>query len=405
MAFSEYVRFLGYRALRKVALMDLLNRADVRALMSERGNLCVSLYMPAHRAGTQTKQDPIRFKNLLKQAEERLTNNGLRSSEAREILGPAQRLLDDDDFWQHQGDGLAVFASPDVFRHYRLPFEFSELVVVTDRFHIKPLLTLLSVGGRFYVLALSQKSARLFQGTRQSVAEVKLDSMPRSLAEALGHEEREKQLQFHIATPGGSPIYHGHGSGGADESIRKKALLRYFKQIDKGLQDLVCVESTPLVLAGVDYFLPIYREANTCAELVKEGISGSPDGLSARELHDKAWSILEPHFQKAQDKAAVQYQEFAGTDRASHDVKTIVSSALHGRIDSLFVAVGVQQWGRLEANGGDVKLHDVREPGDQDLLDLAAVETLAHAGNVYAVDPGSVPSPSAGSSVAAVFRY
>ncbi len=384
--------------------MDLLNRADVRALMGERGNLCVSLYMPTHRAGTQTKQDPIRFKNLLKQAEDRLTDNGLRGKAAEKLLAPAQRLLEDDRFWQHQGDGLAVFASPSTFRYYRLPFEFTELVVVTDRLHIKPLLTLLSVDGRFYILAFSQKNVRLLQGTRQRVAEINLDSMPRSLADALGQEEREKQLQFHISTPGSSPIFHGHGGGGADESIRKKDLLRYFKRIDKGLQEVVCAERAPLVLAGVDYLLPIYREANTCAELVKEGIVGSPDGLSAQELHDRAWALLEPHFQRAQDKAAAQYQEFAGTGRASHDVKTIVSSALHGRIDSLFVAVGIQQWGVLE-NGGDVELHDVRQPGDQDLLDLAAVETLAHAGSVYAVDADSVPKPSAGSSVAAVFRY
>jgi len=385
--------------------MDLLSRAEVRTLMRERGNLCVSLYLPTHRAGTQTKQDPIRFKNLLRQAEERLLNNGLRGTEAQQILKPSQRLLEDDDFWQHQGDGLAVFASPGTFRSYRLPWAFSELVVVTDRFHIKPLLTLLSVDGRFYILALSQKNVRLLQGTRQSVAEINLESMPKNLAEALGEEERERQLQFHIATPGGSPIFHGHGGGGADESIHKKDLLRYFKRIDKGLQELVCLERSPLVLAGVDYLLPIYNEANTCAELVREGIVGNPDGLSAQELHVRAWAILEPRFSKSQERAAAKYQEFAGSDRASHDLKTVVMSAHHGRVDSLFVAVGVQQWGKLETNGGDVKLHDAREPGDQDLLDLAAVETLAHAGKVFAVEPDRVPSPSAGSAVAAVFRY
>jgi hypothetical protein len=383
--------------------MDLLNRADIRALVGERGNLCVSLYLPTHRAGTETQQDPIRFKNLLRQAEERLIANGLRRAEADKILAPAQQLLGDAVFWQHQSDGLAVLASPGTFRSYRVPFEFAELVVVTDRFHIKPLLPLLSGDGRFYILALSQKQVRLLHGTRFSVSELNLESMPKSLAEALGVEEREKQLQFHVAARGAA-IFHGHGGGGTDEAVHKKDLLRYFKQIDKGLHDLLCVERVPLVLAGVDYLLPIYREAATRGELVEEGIVGNPDGLTAAELHASAWAILEPHFAREQERAAAQYRDLAGSERAASDLRQIVPAAHQGRVDALFVAVGVQQWGSFKAELGDVSLHEVRQPGDQDLLDLAAVETLAHAGNVYAVSPGQVPDPEAG-PIAAVFRY
>ncbi|UCF19000.1 MAG: hypothetical protein JSU87_13860 [Gemmatimonadota bacterium] len=383
--------------------MDLLNRADIRALMGERGNLCVSLYMPTHRAGAETQQDPIRLKNLLRQAEERLTEGGLRRAEAEKILAAAHRTLGDAVFWQHQNDGLAVFASPVTFRRYRVPFKFTELVVVTDRFHIKPLLPLLSGDGRFWILALSQKLVRLLQGTRFSVSELNPESMPTSLAEALGSEERERQLQFHVAA-GGAPIFHGHGGGGTDEAVHKKDLLRYFKQIDKGLHDLLCVERVPLVLAGVDYLLPIYREASTCGELVEEGIAGNPDGLSAADLHAAAWEILEPHFSREQERAAAQYRELAGTERAASDLQRIVPAAHAGRVDSLFVAVGVQQWGSFRPEAGDVSLHDERQPGDQDLLDLAAVETLAHSGNVYAVNRERVPSAN-GSAIAAVFRY
>jgi hypothetical protein len=382
--------------------MDLLNKDEIGALIDERGNLCVSMYLPTHRLGPETRQDPIRLKNLLKQAEERLRNNGLRRADAEEILEPARKLLSDRVFWQHQSDGLAVFASPKTFHSYRLPFSFTELVVVTDRFHVKPLLPLLSGDGRFYVLALSQKQVRLLQGTRHSVGEVNLEDVPTSLAEALGGEERERQLQLHTAARGGSAIFHGHGSAG-DESEHKKDLLRYFKQIDRGLQDLVCAERIPLVLAGVDYLLPIYREANTCAQLMDEGIVGNPDGLSARELHDQAWSILEPHFARAQARASAKYRELAGTGKTSGDLKKIIPSAYQGRVDALFVAVGVQQWGAFEANAGELEVHESRQPGDQDLLDLAAVQTLTHAGDVYAVTPDEIPDSR--SPVAAVFRY
>ncbi len=384
--------------------MDRLQKDELQALIEESGAPCVSLYLPTHRAGAETQQDPIRFKNLLKQAEERLVKSGLRRAEAEAILAPAKLLLKDRGFWQHQSDGLAVFASAGTFRSYRLPREFSELAVVTDRFHIKPLLTLFSGDGRFYVLALSQKQVRLLRGSRFSIDEVNLESLPKSLADALGFEERQKQLQFHIAARGAA-IFHGHGGGGVDEAVHKKDLLRYFKQVDKGLQDLVCQEQVPLVLAGVDYLLPIYREANSCAELVKEGVVGNPDGLSAAELHRKAWAVVEAYFARAQAKAAQQYRELLGTGLVSGDLRTVVPAAHHGRVDSLFVAVGVQRWGRFTADASEVMVHEEREAGDQDLLDLAAVQTLVHAGEVYAVSADKLPETKSGSPVAAVFRY
>jgi hypothetical protein len=69
----------------------------------------VSLFMPTHRAGRETEQNPIRFKNLLREAEDRLLATGLRSPDVREILKPAQRLLQESGFWRNQSHGLAVF--------------------------------------------------------------------------------------------------------------------------------------------------------------------------------------------------------------------------------------------------------------------------------------------------------
>jgi hypothetical protein len=150
--------------------MTILTRDDLRTLIRKYDGLCVSIYMPTHRVGREVQQDPIRLKNLLGKAQDRMVAGGVRAPEARELLEPAEKLLHDGLFWQRQSDGLALFVSVEMFHHYRLPFDFEELVVVTDRFHIKPLLPLLSGDGRFYVLALSQSEVRLLQGTRYSVS-------------------------------------------------------------------------------------------------------------------------------------------------------------------------------------------------------------------------------------------
>ena len=387
--------------------MNILGRDDLRTLMGKYKGLCVSIYMPTHRAGRGIQQDSIRLKNLLGEAEEALTLSGLRTPEAQELLEPAEKLLQDGLFWQHQSDGLALFLSPEAFRSYRLPFDFEELVVVTDRFHIKPLLPLLS-GGQFYVLALSQNEVRLLQGTRYSVSEVDLEGMPESLAETLRYNDPEKRFQFHTSTrtPGGKgqrpAIFHGHGVASADDP--KDYISRYFHQVDEALQDLLRDEQVLLVLAGVDYLHPIYKEANAYPYLVDEGIEGNPEELSAEELHERAWAIVQPLFLAAQKEAAAEYKQLAGvgSEQASNDLKEIVPAAYHGRVETLFVTVGLQKWGSFDPDTNVVHLYEEAEPGDEDLLDFAAVQTLLNGGTVYAVELEKVPD---GASLAAVFRY
>ena len=209
--------------------MSLLSMNEVRILMEKPEGLCVSIFMPAHRAGEQTRQDPIRLKNLIREAQRRLTGAGLTTKETKELLKPVKGLLRDDFFWRHQNDGLAVFSSAGLFRCYRLPLSFDKLVVVTHRFHIKPLLSLLASDGRFYILALSQNKVRLVEGTRYTASEVALEDVPESLADTLRYDS-ERSIQLHTAAPVGKgrkqAIFHGHGDGIDDA---KTNILKYFR--------------------------------------------------------------------------------------------------------------------------------------------------------------------------------
>ena len=387
--------------------MDLLTVNDLNTLIEVQAEWCVSIYMPTVRAGVEVQQNPIRFRNLLRSAEEQLAKLGQRVPDIEKLLQPAYALLDAPDFWRQVGDGLVVFVAPEQIRSFRLPIRFEERVFVKPRFHVKPLLPLLSGNGRFYVLALSQKSVRLLEGSRDSVTEVDLEGVPESLAEALGASQSERQLQFRTigsGAPGGGsqgPIYHGHGIG--DEDI-KQDILHYFHKVDRGLRELLADKQIPLVLAGVDYLLPIYREASTYNHLLDAGITGNPDTLSAKELHAKAWQLVKPVFAKAQAEQAALYQELAGRKdpRASHTLKDILVAAYRGRVATLFVEAGAQVWGRFNTNDHTVHVHPEMQPGDQDLLDLAVSFAFANGGQVYAVDKGEVPG---GDVIAAIFRY
>ncbi|MBN1217786.1 MAG: hypothetical protein JXM69_02565 [Anaerolineae bacterium] len=387
--------------------MSLLTKEDLKTLSQQQNGQFVSIYMPTRPAGPETRENPIRLKNLVTTAEINLIKNGMRPPEAKTILEIAQNLVDDYDFWQHQNTGLALFVSSDLFRTYRLPLDFEELVVVGNRFHLKPLVSLLSGDGRFYLLALSQNEVRLFQGTRHTFDEVMLtENVPRSLAEALWYEDPERQQQFHTATAtpgqpaGGRPaMFHGHGVGIDDNT----AMIRqYFQKLDQGLAELLRDETVPLILAGVDYLFPIYQKANSYPHLVNQGVGGNPENMNREELHRQAWQIIRPHFEQAQKDAFSRYRQLVKTNHTSQDVRKIVPAAHYAQVDTLFVVSGQQRWGSFDPEENRIVLNNEPEPQDEDLLDLAVVQTLLHGGTVYALEPEQMPDSSL---LAAIFRF
>lgn len=391
-------------------MMDTLPKEDLRYLMEARTAPCVSMFLPMERTGKETRQNAIRFKNMLRESEERLQQQGMESTESSILLKPAADLLSDELFWQHQSDGLAVFIARDTIRLYRLPLDFAELLVVADRFHIKPLLRLYTCNSHFYLLALSQNQIRLLHGTRYSVEELELPSdMPTSIQEVLAYDDPERQLHSH--TPGsiapgdsgaqgaGTPLYHGHAD--ADERTN---ILRYFLEVNRHIHEVLKNEQTPLVLAGVEELLSLYHDRNTYPYLVEKGVIGNPDALKPEELHAQAWDVIEPYLQQQQQARTETYHDQKAANRATSDLREVVPAAVYGRIDSLFVAVDRQQWGKFDPFANSLQVNEQEQAGreEQDLLDLAAVHTLANSGTVYAVPTEQVPDKAA---LAAILRY
>ncbi|MEA2014109.1 MAG: hypothetical protein U9N38_02205 [Thermodesulfobacteriota bacterium] len=365
--------------------MDILSGNELKSLMQKQLGICVSIYMPSIKKGTGTQQNQIRFKNLLRNAETRLLLSELRPSEIKEMLSPAQEMTGNIPFWQNQGNGLALFLSPDLFRYYRLPQTFRELVVITDRFHIKPLIPALAFDTEFYILAISQKDVRLLRCSLQYVEEMSIHGIPESLDDALNLDDFEKHLQRH--------------TGSEDIKIN---LLQYFQHIDRGLRELLRDKKVPLIFAGVDYLLPIYKEANTYPNLTDRVISGNPEGLSTDKLHDMARPIVENLLERKRSDALSQYSQNVGTGLTSSDITEIVKAAYHGRVSTLFVSVGVQQWGTFDSDTNEVKFGKDATTSNEDLLDLAAIQTILNSGTVYAMDEEEIPTDS---ELAAIFRY
>jgi hypothetical protein len=119
------IRIVKYLQKYQEVGMKLFSIDELAILAAEGNTDCVSIYMPTYKMSTETLQNPILFKNLMRKAEEKLIANGMRSQDARDFLLPVQEL-DEYDFWQHQSNGLAIFISKNLFSYYTVPIDFQE---------------------------------------------------------------------------------------------------------------------------------------------------------------------------------------------------------------------------------------------------------------------------------------
>lgn len=389
--------------------MNILTKEEVKALMGRHSDVCISMFLPALKGGGEIQQRRFNLLNQLKETQHRLLVEHPLAVEHGKLLKPVYALLDDEQSWQAIGDSLAMFCAHDEFHCYRIPFDCKSQVILTDHFYLKPLLPLFVADQRFYLLALSQNDLRLFECTHFRITEMALpDTVPQDLAHVQTHEEPDNQVQFRSSSSGASRgtggrravIFYGQGVGIDDA---KENILRYFQQIDRGLHEILHDEQAPLIIAGVEYLLPIYREANTYPHLIEQGgILGNPDKLSAHTLLEHAWPLVEPYVLRAQHEVLNHYEAWAQTELASANSSEIVLAAFYGRVADLFVALDQEQWGTFDPTTYAIQIHEERESGDDDLLDLAATQSILHGGRVYAMERENMPDKAL---LAAVFRF
>jgi hypothetical protein len=378
---------------------------DVRELLASTGEARVTISLPTHRGGRETEQDPVRLKNLLRDAEEELGRLGLRGPDAAAVLEPGYRLIDDPGFWRERHDGLALFMAPGWSKVVRTPVRLEESVTTGGRFRIRALLPAVWPDLRFTILALSRHTARLLTATRFTVRAMDAPGMPEGVDGLPGIVETERHLQAHVASrrgetrAGGSVAFHGHGHPRDAEDDR---LLEYFRAVDAAVTDAVRADGGPLVLAAVEHFVPIYREVASHPWIADEAVAGNPEEIPDEELHRRAWTVVAPLAERETDERLSRYAERAAKGEAAHGLTAVLRGARAARVDTLFLSEDQTVWGRYDDQSGKTRVHPERRAGDEDLLDRAAVETLRAGGAVISLPQERMPN---GERLAALFRY
>ena len=230
--------------------MDSLGSYYPAGLLEAHEPPCLSLYQPTHRHHPENQQDPIRFRNLVKAMEESLRQK-YPTREIQPLLEPFQALADDHDFWNHTLDGLAVLGAPDMFRVYRLQRPVTELVIVADSFHTKPLMRIFQSAGPLPSPRPEPAGDQALRGQPRRPGRVELaPGVPRTITEALGEELTEPHLTVSTygSGPTGPAMHHGQGAKKDEVDLDTE---RFFRAVDRAvLEHHSRPSGLPLIVGG-----------------------------------------------------------------------------------------------------------------------------------------------------------
>jgi len=387
---------------------DKLDKNDLSRLASERGSRCISMYISMYRDGHESKQNRIVFKNAVAEAKQRCADLGDSEIEIEKLFSWSEDLHLNDEFWNHQEDGLAIFVNGTKLWTFRFPVSFANQVVVGERFHLKQLPSLRVLGKPFYLLMLNKAGIELIQASRYAFDIVNLEGIPDGIHDVLKYDDPERQSRFHtgLQRPATGErqeaMHHGQGEGKDDTD---RTLKRYMDAFETTVRSRIASENLPLVLAGPERLIGAYRQANHYHLLADDAVVTNFHGRHSDDVLKEAFPIAEKFWRQSRDKAVENYRRFINGSNGAHALKGIrevLEAVEDGRVAQLFVASDVPLWGKYRSDTRDVELHDSWQGGDEDLLDRAAVDAYGKGGEVFALRRDEMPDQEL---AAAVLRY
>jgi hypothetical protein len=410
--------------------VEPVSAAAVRSLVEPHQPPCLSLFLPTHRNVPDNRVDRPAYRHLVEALELALSVSKPRD-EIERLLAPFRLLADDIGFWEHTRDGLAVFGSDGRARVFLLQRPVVPLALATRRFHTMPLVRAVMACDRFNVLALTSRSARVYEGTAwhdpdgttadvfDLVSLVPLSGQPATMDLTRGDVIDEETFEPHRVQRGMGPAGLGtsgvvHGGFGAKQDDTDADTEIFLRHVDDCVRDQVSRRSgLPLVLVAGGRLAAMFRGLSKNDLLIDEPIAKDPHLMADRELATEVAAV----FRRAHlDRIGRELRAFRqARDRglAASDLAEIARAAVAGQVATLLVESDRFEAGRFDRETGAIEFDgaapaDLSRTGDraalraEDLFGAVAETVLMHGGHVLALARNDMPTET---GVAAIYRY
>lgn len=361
-----------------------MNHHEIHLLQQMKGYPSLTITLPTHRSSPENRQDPIRVKNLVEQA----TNRLLAEFSKREIaplLDRLEKLIQGIDF-RYTLDGLALFANRDFARAVQLPFSLKERVHIDETFFTRDLVFAMNRTPRYWVLVLSEKPTRLYEATRDNLIEIQDGGFP------LTHEG-----------PGGEQSLPG-GFGIKKSAYRDEYHRKFFRQVDNAFKPFLADDPLPIVVVGVDRFLAFFDEVTDNKSSVLVAVKGSHDKTSAYELGELIWPQVKEALAEQRQQVLSELDAAIGARKSVSTIDEVWRFAKEGRGHLLLVEEDFHFPAKLDESGGHLlPADDLAASGTMDdAVDQIVEMVLSKQGRVVFLNNGQLAEHQ---RIALILRY
>ena len=368
--------------------IDLPTRSEIERLAGHRAAPTVSIYLRTTPLTQETQADRIELKNLLKTAVAEMEAADTPKRSIWPIEEKVQALIDDDDFWIEQANSLAIFASDERMVSFRLPNHLSNIVEVSDRPHLKPLLRAVTFPHNAYVLAISVGAVRLLEVTADLPPhEVRAPGLPKDFNHALGrrgHQERAGAMKS--------------GEGTSESAL----MTRYARVVDRALRPVLAGHERPLIVAASEPLASYMRSVSSYPHTAEQVISGSSDRTPDHELAEGARGVLDEIYAAQLADLADLYGQRTSQGRTTDDIAAAARAATFGAVETLIFDIDEVVPGTVSDEDGTVTFADAPTAENYGVVDEIAVRALRSGARLVAARRSDIPG---GGSLAAILRY
>lgn len=296
---------------------------DVRELAKTNGGAYVSIYLPTHRNAPENKQDRIRFKNLINQAEKELEDKfGLKNPS--DFLKEADKLYQDVMFWTHATDGLALLIDEKNTLISKLVGKIPERLVVGERFHLLPLLNYYEFMNESYILDIAKDRFRLYFGSQEGIIEVETPDIAQNFNELF--DDTDTQSTNH------------HSWRSSKSELDELETEKYLRYVAKGLAEFRKEQNIPLLVFGTTEVISLFKEYSKGELDIYRLVDKPLSSLHTNQIYDKLKDVLLPRYEKEIESHLSDLNNEIARDRGTDNESLVLREAPSGRIETLFIA-------------------------------------------------------------------
>lgn len=374
-----------------------MTRKDLLKLENIEEYPSISIFVPTHRNMPEKMQDPIKLKDLVGKATEKLLAE-FDKKDVVNLIKNLDNIVSKIDFTTVL-NGLAIFVNNNMGEIFNLPFPIEEKVIINKRFAIKQLLNAFHRHPNYWILSLSKKPTRLFKALGSSIEEV-IDSK----------ELQEKQEGFPFE------LNYEVTSDKKWEAVSEGDLsARYFTDLDKHFYNLIDhlltkhinQEQLPVIVLGLEENKGIFEKITKNKNQIVGYKIGEFNKASYDEILKTASSVMQDYLDQEEKTAINLFKEAIGSKQHAFGIKDVWNVIQEGRARIILIEKDFKALGTLNTeNPNNIILQeDMQLPvanAAQDLIDDLVDLAINKKTKIVFVQPNTLKEYG---HIAAILRY